>query len=81
MSHAMRIYNVNALHTCAQTCESANPYRGRTVVGRRWSTDRKVLHLLSAVQHICAHVQGGYINYPRIIVPRATRYMLVKPRK
>jgi len=30
---------------------------------------------------ICAHVQGGYINYPRIIVPRATRYMLVKPRK
>lgn len=41
MSHATRIYNVNALHTCARKCEYA--YRGRRRPG-----ERKVLHQLSA---------------------------------
>lgn len=81
MSRASHIYNVNALHTCARTRESASMrvkerrenQRVRTTSNEEGGEDEEDEEAsrttLSARVHIHA---SGCINYPRIIVSRAT---------
>jgi len=66
VSHAARIYNVNALHSCARMRESASMQAGRA--GRR--------------EHIRTHTRGRITHKASSHYrPRATRYTLVKSRK